>query len=211
VYVLQSGWDQANVQTSPYRWLSTAPGELLDTSIAKQLAAAFPTEGFQRHDTSQRTRGKRYQNYSRNVTPSDPRSDMGCAHLPALWTHLIQDLSSEEYRRQIAELLDQDVAEAVEVRLVRHGPGDYLNPHADRPDKLFSHILYFNRDWREEWGGCLEILASCDPASLAGRVVPRLGASALMTRCDHSWHQVTPVSDGVGRTRMSLLVHGLRQ
>lgn len=208
--MLRDTWGCGKIQTSPCRWLSTAPGELLDHPVAQQLAEAFPTQGFARHDTSQRIQGKRYQNFSRDVTPSGRGTAMASAGLPQLWAHLIGDLCSEDYLRRVAALLDQDMATAVEVRLVRHDPGDWLDPHTDGPEKLFSHIVYFNRDWRAEWGGCLEILAGADPASVVARVVPQLGVSALMSRTDQAWHQVTRVSDGIERTRMSLLVHGMR-
>ncbi|MEU2065744.1 2OG-Fe(II) oxygenase family protein [Streptomyces anulatus] len=108
-------------------------------------------------------------------------------------------------------MLDQPVARDLDIRLVRHESGDWLSPHTDREDKLFSHIIYFSTRWDAEWGGCLEILRSSDPADAVARVVPRLGASALLARSDESWHQVSPVTPVPGiPPRASLLVHGLR-
>ena len=96
-------------------------------------------------------------------------------------------------------MLGQQPARALELRLVRHGPGDGLSPHTDRDDKIFSHVIYLNRTWHEDWGGCLEVLSNNDPGAVAGRIVPRLGASALMARSNNSWHQVTAIVRHVRR------------
>ncbi|MDS0139290.1 MULTISPECIES: 2OG-Fe(II) oxygenase family protein [unclassified Amycolatopsis] len=130
--------------------------------------------------------------------------------LTEVWRRLIADLTEGTYLRDVAALLRQPVASGLEIRLVRHAGGDWLSPHTDRADKLFSHIFYFTRGWRAEWGGCLEILEGDDPASVAGRVVPELGASALLARADNSWHQVSRVRGAPPVDRTSLLVHGRR-
>ncbi|MFP5023493.1 2OG-Fe(II) oxygenase family protein [Pseudonocardia phyllosphaerae] len=123
----------------------------------------------------------------------------------------MSDLMGSEYRKAIADYLQQPIAEALEIRLVRHKVGDWISPHTDRADKLFSHILYFNPTWQVEWGGCLQILRSSDPDSAVATVIPNLGASVLLARSPESWHQVTAVrGDAPVRERSSLLVHGLR-
>ncbi|HEU5160823.1 MAG TPA: 2OG-Fe(II) oxygenase family protein [Streptosporangiaceae bacterium] len=171
------------------------------------LLDAVPLDGYVRRDEGGRRTGKRYRNFSRELVRPGRRDDHG---LPEPWRELVSDVLSPDYREQVSRLLEQPPATGIEMRLVRHAPGDWLGPHTDRDDKLFSHILYFNSGWREEWGGCLEILTSADPTSVVGRVVPRLGASALLAREEHSWHQVTRVCETVTESRVSLLVHGLR-
>ncbi|MGK5627802.1 2OG-Fe(II) oxygenase family protein [Streptomyces sp. URMC 123] len=206
--VLSDAWSRRTAHDHPYRWLSTEPGELFDARVARELAASFPVDGFTRRDRADRARGKTYRNYSRQLF--GPGTDAAAPPLPGLWQDLLDDVLSEEYRRRVATVLGQEQAAEVEVRLVRHAPGDWLEPHTDRDDKLFSHIVYFNAEWRPEWGGCLDILGGPDPASVVGSVVPRLGASALLAQAPNSWHQVARVSDGSAAARMSLLVHGLR-
>jgi SM-20-related protein len=204
---LLDAWARRSAQHEPYRWLSTAPGDLMPAERAQLLADQFPLDGFQRRDESRRASGKQYRNASRTITPADLSDDDA---MPAAWRELVLDLLASDYLRDIARILDQPPAAAVEIRLVQHGSGDWLGPHTDREDKLFSHILYFNDGWREEWGGCLEILHKDDPAAVAGRVVPMLGASALLAQAPNSWHQVTPVRGAGKQRRRSLLVHGLR-
>ncbi|MEE1782943.1 2OG-Fe(II) oxygenase family protein [Streptomyces sp. SP17BM10] len=205
--VLAPDWTgTASCRTAPYRWLATAPGHLYDEDTAAELAATFPQDGYARLDATGAGRDKTYRNYSRPVL--GPGHDAP-ADLPAPWRDLVADLAGEPYRRQVADLLDQPVAGAVEIRLVRHADTDWLGPHTDRADKLFSHVLYFNPGWQAEWGGCLEILDGDDPAAVHDRVVPRLGASALLVRSERSWHQVGAVTAGRGRERRSLVLHGL--
>jgi hypothetical protein len=199
-------WTQRPAHQSPYRWLSTEPGEMLSDEWARVLVEGFPVERFARRDASGRVDGKRYRNASRTLVEGDAVLDHD---LPEAWRDLVAALLTLEYRESVASLLNQEVAGSLELRLVRHDPGDWLGPHTDREDKLFSHILYFNDGWQEEWGGCLEILLGDDPAAVAGRVVPRLGASALLAQASNSWHQVTPVRGTLMRSRQSLLIHGL--
>ncbi len=205
--VLSASWFNRNPRRDPFPWLATAPGEICESAIADQLAASFPDEGFVRIDAAGDGRGKTYRNYSRPLVEC---SEVQPGQLPGIWGDLLSDLTSAQYRTQIAILLGQPAARAIEARLVRHGHGDWLSPHTDRPDKVFSHILYFTPGWRADWGGCLEILSGSDPSSVVGQVVPELGASALMARTDNSWHQVAAVTAGDTPERRSLLIHGLR-
>ncbi|MFC4856092.1 2OG-Fe(II) oxygenase family protein [Actinophytocola glycyrrhizae] len=205
--VLADRWRTRRAGTHPYPWLATPPGELFGLDVAEELAATFPADGFVRKDAAHRVRGKTYRNFSRPVTGEQD----GTGPLPPRWTELLTDLRSPEYRAWVADVLGQEPADDVELRLVRHSPGDWLGPHTDREDKIFSHILYFNPGWRADWGGCLEILERSSAAAVAGRVVPELGASALLAQAPNSWHQVTAVSKASAESRRSLLVHGLRR
>ncbi|PCG84219.1 hypothetical protein CIB93_20610 [Streptomyces sp. WZ.A104] len=204
---LSPSWARREAHHEPYRWLATEPGDLFAPGVAEELAACFPEDGYVRLDTSDRESGKRYRNRSRAVDSSPQDGDD--AGLPEPWRRLVDELRTGDYRTQVARVLGQEPASGLEIRLVRHGGGDWLGPHTDRADKLFSHIVYFNPGWRAEWGGCLEILpGEHDPA--VARVVPCLGASALLCQAPNSWHQVTAVAPGAERERRSLLVHGLR-
>jgi SM-20-related protein len=205
--VLASAWTQREVLRQPYDWVGTQLGELFGAEMAEQLCATFPMSSFVRMDASARRDGKTYRNYSRELVTPDGRTDLD---LPPCWRALVEDLMSAEYRVTVARMLRQEVMPAVEIRLVRHAPDDWLGPHCDRADKAFSHILYFNRTWQEEWGGCLEILGSAAPDSVVARILPSLGSSALLARSDDSWHQVSQIASEGAPERRSMLVHGLR-
>lgn len=202
--ILSDSWFQLASQPNPYRWLATRPGEFCSLKNAGQLAETFPSEGFIRRNESKRASGKRYSNFSRPLRwPEDE------ATLSAEWRSLVNDLLHPEYCTQVARMLDQRKAYQLELRLVYHGAGDWLEPHTDRDDKLFSHIVYFNHRWSAAWGGCLQILRDSDPKSVVATISPELGASVLLARASNSWHQVTKVSPDAPVQRRSLLIHGL--
>jgi len=205
--VLDTHWLRRAANRDPFTWLSTAPGEALSHETATRLRATFPEDGFRRKDATGQGREKSYRNYSRPlVVDSVPLA----TDLPPLWQRLVGELTADDYRKDVAALLGQEVARTVEIRLVRHAGGDWLSPHTDRADKLFSHIFYFNPGWRAEWGGCLEILSGNDPDAVVARIPPELGATALLARADNSWHQVSRVAAQPAPERTSLLVHGVR-
>jgi SM-20-related protein len=206
--VLTGAWDDLRCHDHPYRWLATPPGQLLALDTAERLCAARPTGAFVRREADAKGSDKTYRNYSRQlVAPDGTTATEG---LSRLWLELVDELCSAAYRHHVARVLNQPVVERVEVRLVRHAPGDWLGPHTDRPDKAFSHVFYLNPGWQESWGGALHILASRDPDDVVSVVSPELGASVLLARADNSWHRVGPVTAAAATERTSLLVHGLR-
>jgi Rps23 Pro-64 3,4-dihydroxylase Tpa1-like proline 4-hydroxylase len=202
--LLRAGWTRP-CNREPYCWLATAPGELLDAATAEALGESFPTTGFVRVRASAHG-DKDYANYSRPLT--SPGGELqACDDLSPVWRALLEDLRSLEYRQAVAGVLGQTtLADHVELRLVRHAAADFLGPHTDRPDKLFSHVVYFNRGWNDAWGGQLEVLDG--EKAVVARIRPVLGASALIGRSEGSWHQVAPVRDGAADERRSLVVHG---
>lgn len=200
--IIVDDWSALQLRTDPFPWVLAKPGDLIDRQDARRLAMAFPAEGMTRLDRSSRTEGKRYRNFSRPLEEEDT------ATLPSVWRQMIADLRSARYRENMAALLGQPVADRQEIRLVRHGPDDWLEPHTDSPRKLFTQIFYFNLGWRECDGGWLEILESADPASARDRVVPESGVSVILRPSERSWHKVAKVSPEVRAHRHSLLVHG---
>jgi hypothetical protein len=203
--IVSDSWFRLRLQRRPYRWLATAPGEFCSLKDAGRLADTFPTEGFVLRNESGRACGKRYRNFSRPLNWPEDEGALG-----AEWRQLVADLLSSDYRDHVAQVLGQERADELELRLVYHGSGDWLAPHTDRDDKLFSHIIYFNRGWSADWGGCFQILTHDDPASVVATISPELGASVLLARADNSWHQVTEVSPDAPAQRRSLLIHGVR-
>src|SRR5438105_7437559 len=89
----------------------------------------------------------------------------------------------------------------MEVNVFHYGPGANLGPHPDLEDKLVTHVLYFNRSWNREDGGCLTILRSSDPADVAAEIEPIVGNSSVVVRSEESWHAVSRVVDGCQRSR----------
>jgi len=89
--------------------------------------------------------------------------------------------------------------------------GGFLNIHADfnyqqrlRLDRRINLILYLNKDWREDWGGNMELwdekMTHC-----AQRITPEFNRCVIFNTTDKSFHgNPQPVSAPGGRTRHSI-------
>jgi hypothetical protein len=92
--------------------------------------------------------------------------------------------------------------------------GGFLNVHADfnyhatlRLDRRINLLLYLNRDWREEYGGQLELW---DPSSNTPvkRIVPTFNRCVVFDTTDFSPHgNPTPVNCPPGVSRRSLALY----
>ena len=76
----------------------------------------------------------------------------------------------------------------------------------DLPEKLVTHVLYFNRSWKRAHGGCLSILRSDDPTDLAAEILPIVGNSSVIVRSEDSWHAVSRVVNESASSRRSVTV-----
>jgi Rps23 Pro-64 3,4-dihydroxylase Tpa1-like proline 4-hydroxylase len=93
-------------------------------------------------------------------------------------------------------------------------PGGFLKIHADfnvHP-KLHLHrrvnmLIYLNRDWRDEWGGHLELW---DPAMDAcrQRIAPSFNRTVVFSTTDTSYHgHPHPLTSPAGVTRKSVSLY----
>ena len=94
------------------------------------------------------------------------------------------------------------------------GRGGFLEIHADfnrherlRLDRRLNLILYLNRDWKEEFGGRLELW---DREMTAGvqRILPVFNRAVVFSTTDFSFHgHPDPLTCPEGRTRKSLALY----
>ncbi len=126
-------------------------------------------------------------------------------HLSAEWRELGQQLASPAHREALGSLIGLDLSDApFEANLFHYGPRYLLEPHCDLPDKIVTHVLYFNEAWDPADGGCLRILRSSNSDDLATEVTPLVGSSVVLVRSESSWHGVPAVRPGVAQSRRSL-------
>jgi hypothetical protein len=93
-------------------------------------------------------------------------------------------------------------------------PGCCMPIHADFNrnerlglDRCVNLMLYLNHDWREEWGGHLE-LWSPDAARCERRILPVLNRCVVFATGDHTLHgHPEPLACPPGRTRKSLVLY----
>jgi SM-20-related protein len=130
------------------------------------------------------------------------------AHFDGLseaWQALARDLHARAYRDALSALTGIDLASVpLEVNVFHYGPRACLGPHRDLPEKLVTHVLYFNEAWDRADGGCLSVLRSADPDDAAAEILPIVGNSFVIVRSEKSWHAVSRVRDACQRSRRSL-------
>jgi SM-20-related protein len=189
------------LQEEPYQW--AAIDNLYAYGDALALASTFPRDHYKLVEAYGGEKDYRYE--ARALIGMGAREVAHREHLSRAWKQLADALLSPEYREALSLLTDCDLSAALlEVNVFHYGPGASLGAHPDLPDKIVTHVLYFNEAWDIEDGGCLTVLRSKDPKSVAAIVAPVVGNSAVLVRSDHSWHAVSPVVRDCKLSRRSL-------
>jgi hypothetical protein len=187
---------------SPHRWgyLESA----LAPAAAAELRATFPTTSFWRLNHHDGEKGMSFR--LRCVVPLGADCPMEPDSLSPEWVALVDELTSDAYRRAFADAIGQPLDDhALELSAWRWGPAAHLGPHVDIPRKLASQVFYFNDEWDPAWGGCLHILGSDDPRDLRAELPPTLGSASVLVRSDSSWHAVPRVEAEAAEERLSLI------
>lgn len=209
----------AAMQKAPYNWALIK--NLLSTEANLELAVSFPYEEFRLSE------GEGYgyswgkmlatsKDISLMLKSSDNRwrqrmaqgrltSDFG--HLSNVWQQLIEGLWTDSYRKAIAEMSGLELNNCVmDIGFRRYKLGQLHHPHTDEPNKVLTHLLFFNQQWSEDWGGCLRILKDSQPESAFQDILPLSDSSVVIVRSNNSWHMVTPLTCPVSESRLALRV-----
>ncbi|WP_181286329.1 2OG-Fe(II) oxygenase [Pseudomonas brassicacearum] len=191
----------AALKAHPFSWAEI--GGLYSPQDAAALAASFPHDHFK--TVSGYGGEKNYDYEARALVSMGTHAIAFPEELSEAWLKLAQDLGSAGYREAMSALTGIDLRSVpMEVNVFHYGPGASLGAHPDLPDKLVTHILYFNESWDRNDGGCLNILHGNDPSAVAAEIEPLVGNSAILVRSDKSWHAVTPVVSSCHSSRRSL-------
>lgn len=190
------------MQTSPYRWNLVGP--LFTPETAQRLARTFPLDGAELRDGTDGRRSWRYQ--VRCLLPMGRSTPVRPHALDPVWRRFAEELAGPDYRSVLSQVTGVDLGPLhLEANLFSYGAGAFQEPHQDLPEKVVTHVMWFNEDWERTHGGCLRILRSKDPDDVAHELLPSLGWSALFVRSPSSWHSVTPVSDTAPVERRALV------
>lgn len=193
--------ERHGLQTQPYAW--AAISNLFSAGDAAALAASFPCDHFK--TVAGYGGEKDYEYEARQLIAMGAAAVSYPENLSEAWSSLAHDLLSPAYRNAMSSLTGCDLTTALlEVNVFHYGPGASLGPHRDLADKIVTHVIYFNRSWDKEDGGCLTILRSVDPADIAAEIAPIAGTSAVLVRSENSWHAVSRVVKGCRLSRRSL-------
>jgi Rps23 Pro-64 3,4-dihydroxylase Tpa1-like proline 4-hydroxylase len=189
------------LQTDPYQW-ATVDG-LYSPTDAAALAETFPVDHYKRVEAYGGEKDYAYD--ARLLIGMGAGTVAYREYLSEAWQRLADTLLSLAYRNAMSALTGRDLSGAkLEVNVFHYGAGASLGAHPDLPDKLVTHVLYFNTTWNTADGGCLTILRSNDPASVVAVIPPVVGNSAVLVRSDASWHAVSPVVRDTHISRRSL-------
>jgi SM-20-related protein len=191
------------IETDPYRW--AAIDDLFHPDDAAMLAATFPCDHFKLVAGYGGEKDYEYEARALIAIGADVIANPN--DLSDVWRALATDLLSPEYRAAMTALTGCDVTQApMEVNVFHYAPGGSLGAHPDLPEKLLTHVLYFNRSWNSADGGCLSILRSADPADRVAEILPVVGNSSVIVRSDNSWHAVSRVVNESAYSRRSMTV-----
>ena len=193
----------AGLETQPYRW--AAIDRIFTAVDCARLARSYPLDHYKL--VTGYGGEKEYEYEAREIVRMGATKVAYESNLSDAWRELANDLLSPAYRDAMSALSGIDLTDALlEVNVFHYGPGSSLGAHTDLPDKLVTHVLYFNEAWDPNDGGCLAILRANDSDAIAARIPPVIGNSAVLVRSESSWHQVTPVSKRVLESRRSVTV-----
>jgi SM-20-related protein len=178
---------------------------LSDGWLTAELMRTFPVElPLSRSKVSGQ---KSYAMHARTAQKGAARTEFGSS-MPGCWRQLFGWLTDPDYALAVLRRLGRDEVDVeIELRLTEYRPGDWLSRHTDRPEKVFSQIIYLCEEWQESWGGELALYSSRHAARARRVVVPGPANSILFARSPSSWHEVRPVSATSRRPRRALLVH----
>lgn len=158
---------QAFVDRSPFPWWNFET--FLTQEGFETLRRSFPPlELFEKHTDIQRAYGQRPHNryylaYENSIYHEQKLTDKGIIkhkELPIAWQRFIDELetnsSYQTFMKKLFGVSDYCLRYAWHVGFT----GSEVSPHVDSPDKIGTHILYFNtgEDWNPAWGGSTLIL-----------------------------------------------------
>lgn len=100
-----------------------------------------------------------------------------------------------------------------------HKSNDYLNVHLDYDihpkldmKRKLNLIIYLTPDWKEEWGGCLQLWShdtiTNQPKECIKKIVPFFNRAVIFDTTQNSWHGVlSPICPPEGIFRKSLALY----
>ena len=206
-------------QRAPFPWHNLR-GFLTPEGFRALYDEFPPLELFEYHNGIQRAYGQRPHNryylaYESSIYHAGDAPQSGVVRheqLPSAWRRFMDELeTSEEYHAFAHRVLD---VPAFSTRYAWHvgSQGSEVSPHLDAPEKLGTHILYFNtsEEWDAAWGGATLVLGGKQTAAMnpdftdfATRDEARItdNHSFLFKNTPHSWHGATALACPEGSYR----------
>ncbi len=164
-------------------------------SFRSTLINTFPSGNFE--EVHKELSNKQYKMYHRALV------DENTAHMPCLsnlnpvWQKLYQDIRSDRYCQLLQDLLNINIANAqISASFWKYNATCFLSPHTDKPEKIVTHLIYFNETWNAGWGGCLHLHENTEEKAIFRTIVPCIDTSVILVTSPDSWHSVAQVTQG---------------
>lgn len=173
------------LRDSPYIWGAT--NELILPQYRQGLVRLFPNEGFISCEANRED--KSYSMLCKSVS-----TDITDVHISenSLWQQFIEEIVSKQYIDALSLLNGYSLHnKKIELNLWKYCYGNWLSPHTDKEDKVFTQLLYFNAAWPKLGGGALRILNSNNEDDYHQQIYPGPCHSVFLKRSSNSWHSVS--------------------
>ncbi len=195
---------KAVVHEHPFRWIYIL--DYLPEIFIKELISQFPKKLLEDIE------GRQGHYKLAEFTAVDQGKPLPVVtSLSTTWRGMIELLMSSEYRAAIEDLTAVDLTGCLlKIRPSQYGPGNWMQPHTDKEDRVVTQIIYLTKTWHPEWGGALRILNSMDEKDLVTEVFPMFNTSVIFVRSERSFHAVMPVHESCPETRRTILVQFIK-
>lgn len=142
----------------------------------------------------------REKNYRMNLTylmRRDETEDIAASMTPD-WQTFYREAVGPEFRVWLERGTGLALSDSpLDVAVYRHGAGDFISVHRDKPEKRLTCIFYLNGGWPTGSGGCYEARGSSDPETPPRRTFEPVGGNVLaFSPTERSWHSVSAVLAG---------------
>ncbi len=183
--------DDSILINKPFKY--SCINQLISEMDAKTLREQMPKDFFSR---SIRDNGsdKTYNVLNNILFNLEQQATQKNELIPPLWMALLADLTSDDYRLRLENLLKEDLSDCYqEITLKVYRQGDFLSYHTDKENVKATHMLFFNDTWNESWGGQLHFSGAKDAEPFI-KFSPLWMHSVAFVRAENSWHAVPKVS-----------------
>jgi Rps23 Pro-64 3,4-dihydroxylase Tpa1-like proline 4-hydroxylase len=159
---------------------------------AEQLRSQLP-EGHYYRSTRAGGSDKTYNVVNSILFNLEKQTTQDFNALPEPWKALLNALTSDEYRVRLEHLLNENLSNCYrEITLKVYKKGDFLSYHTDKSDVKATHMIFFNENWDDHWGGQL-VFSDARNNEAFVKFNPLWMHSVAFVRADNSWHSVLPI------------------
>lgn len=196
----------ANAKLSEYPYRSAAFEDIIPYEKMERLRSTFPKDNFimyerrMGHDKTYKLCGRHF------IIPGEDRPYIE-KELSNEWLEMFDVLMGKEYQKAMEQLVGISLKNSyIGVDFWRFDPGlgCYIGPHADVPWKIATHVFYFTKEWKNEWGGKLRIHDCEKENDIAQEILPSMHVSAVLLRSDRSFHSIQEVKPEAEESRKVL-------